>query len=233
MIDARKFASDYTAFWGSVTPTCKHFIGKINNRLSRYIEPPMPDSQTEYRSYIAELGFLLFLETRWPTASERPHEDILLLAQEAARTKIKALNRGAVDLGNFTSRQIMESAEISRRLSKFFRNDQDFIMARPLFSGCGIIDHSEADIIFGKTLYEIKTVDRNFRGRDIRQLITYCALNHMGKQYDLAKIGIYNPRRGTIFEADIEMIAYEICGGSPEYLFEEICQAISGGGVSR
>ena len=38
-----------------------------------------------------------------------------------------------------------------------------------------------------------KTVERAIRSSDIRQLITYAALNYASQQYAIDKIGIFNP----------------------------------------
>lgn len=50
---------------------------------------------------------------------------------------------------------------------------------RPKFAGCGEIMAAEGDLIVGQTLYEIKAGNRPFRILDLRQVLTYCALNSL------------------------------------------------------
>jgi len=102
-----------------------------------------------------------------------------------------------------------------------------------MYPGCGYIDESEGDVICGKTIYEVKTVDRRLRSVDIRQVITYAALNFISKKYEVENVGIFNPRRALFFEASLESVCSEISGRPAQELLADIVEAISSGAISR
>lgn len=233
MIDAVRFSTSFTAFWNMSTPTCEHFVRKLNLGLYERFDTPMAVSDTKDRALVAEFGFFLFVAQRWPSTIISAVGDAETIAENAARKRIQAL-RGEEDIAGIVNfNQRAEASEIARRLSSFFNFKEKIAIPRPIFPGCGFIDHSEADVIFGSTLYEVKTVDRAFRSNDIRQLITYCALNALENKKNIKKIGVINPRRGVYFQLGLDFVSREISGKSMSALSEEIHQAISSGGISR
>jgi hypothetical protein len=125
-----------------------------------------------------------------------------------------------------------EVAEISSSLSRFFNASKPLI-PRPIFAGCGYVDASEGDAIFGSTLFEVKTVERPVRSSDIRQTITYAALNAASNQFDIQNVGLFNPRRGLYCDIGIEHVCSEISGRPAQELLAIIIQAISSGEISR
>ncbi|MFO0403476.1 MAG: hypothetical protein ACK52P_17520 [Alphaproteobacteria bacterium] len=123
--------------------------------------------------------------------------------------------------------------EIEKNLINFFRKRGQQIITRPLINGCGYIDASEADVISGVSLFEIKAVDRSFKGTDIKQLMTYCALNHASRQFDIQDIAIFNPRQGIWFQLNLDNIAREISGQSAQELCERVALTLCSGDISR
>lgn len=232
MIDAAKFSTAFTAFWNMATPTCEHFIRNINLNLYDRFDAPMVKADTSDRAFIAEFGFSLFVETMWPSVGGRSNEEIVLAAREMAvkrLAKIQGINSIPKDI---SSEQKREIGEIASRLCNFF-TVRGSAIPRPVLPGCGFIDRAEADIIYNSTIFEIKTVDRGFRSNDIRQLITYAALNKLSKSYLAERVGLLNPRAGTFFELDIDIVSREISGKSSSELFDDIYEVISSGGISR
>lgn len=233
MIDAVKFSTAFTAFWNMATPTCEHFVRKLNLNLYEREDIEMSGSSKTDRAYIAEYGFALFVERRWPSIAGSTKSAQELVAKEEARKRIEPLRGKDAIPENLSEEQDAESKQIARRLGAFFSSRGSNTTARPIFPGCGLIDHSEADVLSDLTLYEVKTVERGFRSNDIRQLITYCALNNLAGKHEVEKIGLFNPRKGISFELEIDLVAREISGKSANDLFEDIHQAISSGGISR
>lgn len=84
---------------------------------------------------------------------------------------------------------------------------------KPKFSGYGIISNLIGDLEIDGTLYEIKTVQRNFRSSDIKQLIIYLALSHVQGDLTWERAGLYNPRRGTYCVFNVEKLIYDISAG--------------------
>lgn len=84
---------------------------------------------------------------------------------------------------------------------------------KPRFSGYGIISDLIGDLEIDGILYEIKTVQRNFRSSDIKQLIIYLALSHVQGNVIWEYAGLYNPRKGTYCVFNVEKLIYDISAG--------------------
>jgi len=233
LIDAVKFSTAFTAFWNMATPTCEHFVRKLNLNLYEREDIEMSQSSTPDRAYIAEFGFALFIERRWPSVSGSTKLEQEAIARKEARKRIKPLRGKSGTPESLSVEQVAEGTEIAQRLDTFFASRGSKMTPRPIFPGCGLIDHAEADVLCEHTLYEVKTVERGFRSNDIRQLITYCALNSLARKHEVERIGLFNPRRGISFELDLDLLTREISGKTANDLFEDIHQAISSGGISR
>jgi hypothetical protein len=158
-------------------------------------------------------------------------------AGTAARIRLATLERevrGAIDdpsgIEINTVRAIQESllSFVRQRSSPALR-----VTFEPNFAGCGFLNPCVGDILIGHELYEVKAGDRRFRSTDLRQLMTYCALNYAAGTCTVTKAGCVNPRRGTYFVLELDAIAYELAGKSSSELFSDIIYHVSSGGVSR
>ena len=235
MIGATRFSRAYGSFWRNVTPTIDLFVRKINLDLYERVEPPA-DYQVEPKriAFVAETAFALFDQ------QSRHHGDRTLFferfteqATDEARRRLALLN--AENIGDdLNPDELNATQELYRRLSSFFSRSQGReLVLRPDFPGCGFVDQSEGDVIYGDALFEIKAVDRDFRSVDIKQLITYAALNHKSGSYHFREIGIFNPRRGTEFRMGLDDVCMEVAGISAIELLEIIAYSIASGEVSR
>jgi len=236
MIDAVSFSSSFNSFWNELTPTCEHFIRKLNLGELKREFLPMPKSSTKDRAYIAEFAFSLFAEhTLKLNGQSRLNDDERIIrAKEYTNKRLAAYERQGVNsVDKLEKTQFVEVTEITKRLSSFFDSTKTNILPRPRFIGCGFIDESEGDVIKNETLFEVKTVMRRFRSIDLRQLLTYAALNSESKQFKISKIGLFNPRNGLMFEQNLSSVIHEISGRSLEQFFGEIIYAISSGEISR
>jgi hypothetical protein len=74
----------------------------------------------------------------------------------------------------------------------------------------------------GTTLYEVKCVERNLRSIDIRQVLTYCALNYQSRQFEIDEVCVVNPRRGIVFRFGVEALAEQASGKNSADLFHQI-----------
>ncbi len=238
MIDASTFANSYNAFWNAQTPTCEHFVHRLNLDGYERFRPPMAESGTaKRRALIAEYAFSLFVERVADVtagANKRTEDAIWRAAWRAAEIRLRPYSAQGIDLdNNLSDEESHEVQQILTRLNHFFARIKRSVTLRPVFSGCGIVDASEGDVIFGGTIYEIKTVDRPFRSSDIRQAITYAALNFASKQFPIDSIGLFNPRRGTFCDVNLEEMCLEISGRPSEDFLAIVVQAISSGEISR
>ena len=123
----------------------------------------------------------------------------------------------------------------ARSIKHFFMiaSKRQPVQVSPVFRGCGIIDTCVGDVFFSDTLYEVKAGDRSFRSTDIRQLLTYAALNKASDGPKLARIGLFNPRTGVSFSGSLDEVCSEVAGCTPDDLLSEIVRIISSGDVSR
>ena len=237
MIDAATFARSYNAFWQANTPTCEHFVRRLNlNGLERF-EPPMPKSDTTNRAVIAEYAFSLFVERRMQEFAGKKRlspDRIKELAWRATKKRLLPfVSSGLVLNRRFDAAQRREVDEITSSLEDFFTSPGRQLMLRPIFRGCGFVDASEGDVIFGNTVFEIKTVDRPFRSSDVRQVVTYAALNLASQQFEIHNIGLFNPRGGQYCDIELGFVCSEISGRPEQELLATVIQAISSGEISR
>lgn len=231
MIDASTFATRHNAFWSDQTPTSELFVRRLNlEHVQRWDLPMTTHVESSRAAYVAELAFSLFA-ARLIAPAEKEIRNIAV-AQTIKRLVpvIEDTTTLQVPLNGIEESIV---TEYEQRLARFFGSRLQKIVARPNFEGCGYVDASEGDVICGNTLFEIKIVDRPFRGIDVRQLISYCALNHISKQYQIDLVGGFNPRRGVYFEMPIEKICFEISGKTRQALFDAIIHALSSGDLSR
>ena len=237
VIDAATFANSYNAFWNANTPTCEHFVRRLNMGGLEQFEPPMARSSTSNRAVIAEYAFSLFVERKRDSilgGERRPDNVIEEAAWLAAEMRLAPyVNQGLTLNRNFDEDERREVVTISRSLVRFFTDPNRRLVLRPIFLGCGFVDASEGDVIFGETIYEVKTVDRPFRGSDIRQTIIYAALNFAARQYNTGNIGLFNPRRGLFCDIAMDYVCTEISGRPAEELLATVVQAVSSGEISR
>jgi hypothetical protein len=123
---------------------------------------------------------------------------------------------------------IREAKEIATRLYDFVRRRiAQEIQVKPSFPGCGWIEDADGDLLVDSTLIEIKAGERQFRAIDIRQLLSYCALNNSARSFKIDSVALLNPRFGTYFEEDIESLCQKIAGSSSASVLAAIVDYIS------
>ena len=196
--------------------------------------PPMPPVvRTKRRAVIAELAFSLFVQHKKnPMVSGALDIRRDVAWSETVRRLAPYAGQGLDIETCLNDEENREMAVIADRLQRFFNSSRSSVL-RPTFAGCGYVDASEGDVIFGSTFYEVKTVERPVRSSDIRQTITYAALNAASSQFDLQNVGLFNPRRGQYCDMGIEYVCSEISGRPAQELLAIIIQALSSGEISR
>ncbi len=238
MTDARRFASVYTAFWQSIAPSCELFVRRANTYgYTRWDAPLPPPSLGARRSLCAEYAFSRFtVEHNLPKGARgrASPENVHALAWDSAVRRLSPYAAQGLDLDTpFSEDEMADATLMVGRHRRFFSGGTDILVTRPVFPGCGFIDVSEGDVITGETLFEVKAVDRMVRSIDLRQLLTYAALNKGARTFSLSRIGIFNPRRGIFFEFELDDVCIGVSGSRAEVLLSEIIEAISGGDMSR
>jgi hypothetical protein len=195
--------------------------------------------KSDRRAFINEIGFTLFYNSVHDKKTgfvHNPSPDELTKATEAARDVISRINDDRADCANDPNEdEVGDATEQYKRLWRelTYRTSIDGVIVRPKFFGCGIIDACYGDAIVGGTLFEVKAGERGFRSIDIRQLLTYAALNHISRGYEIRCVGLINPRTGISFEMNLDDVCFEVSGmGAPDML-SKVVQVISSGDISR
>ena len=129
-----------------------------------------------------------------------------------------------------------DAVTLSIRLGYFFKErdiDLRKLTFEPRFSGCGIIDECFGDILYEKTLYEVKAGERSFRSIDLRQVLVYCALDYAAGNRAISGVCLLNPRHGVHWYAPVSEIASECGAGGAVELMDELQKAMVFLGVSQ
>jgi hypothetical protein len=227
MISERTFAERYTSYWHQALPMGEEVVDVINGHLTRQFSAPRPPLVREARyDLISEISlrWLAARVVKGRLAKRRPGQSELeRLAAEACAFVERLRGSPAPELPPPSPTELSEAEHLSEVLIAFVhaQDDRGLIVPRPPFPGCGLLAACRGDLLIGRTLYEVKAVERGFRQPDVRQLITYCALNFAGPRYPIRYVGLVNPRHGTFFRSNMEWIAQNLSGqGSADLLYE-------------
>jgi hypothetical protein len=216
-----------------------NLVRRINLGTERWCPELVSRVDSNRRGVVNEIGFRLFRarvrnEGR-EIVAELSEKDVAV-AVEKARLFVERLPRRSREPVTVpTKMEVAEGAVIAERIVEYTKSVGvgQSILVSPVLPGCGILQACSADLLVGKTLYEIKAGDRDFRLVDVRQLLVYCALNQQSKKYEVEDIGLLNPRVGVSFVLGSEALAQEASGRSMVELSSEIINFLSREQVSR
>lgn len=233
MISETKFAGAYSSFWKSIAGNSENVIRQFNLTKEAYSDEIESKSAPERHALINEMGFNMFTDY-----CNTGIVNIVATSEHFTKAKLRvsALEGAKVQsMADPSIEEMKEATDIANALQRFLHRlnvaKADYKIS-PNFCGCGIINSCQADLIVGNILVEVKSGNRAFRSVDIRQLLTYCALNFMKKDYIISNICCVNPRRGTYVSACLESISLQISGKTSFELLSEIVYFISSEGLS-
>jgi hypothetical protein len=237
MISETKFAQHHTSTWRLLTPALDLFVRRINLDLYQREFPVLQsDVVSSRRGLINEISFNIYSLSSERERDFKWDDETLAAAIHRARCKIARIE--SIPLSEIMQPdevELADCAEQVRRLRMFFSQlaQGSRVEAQPQFPGAGFLDSCEGDIYIPGILFEIKAGQRPYKSVDLKQLLTYAALNYAAESRSLDRLGLFNPRMGTSFIAPIDNIALEISGCSAIELLQEIVRIISSGDVSR
>lgn len=239
MISEVTFAHDFSSFWRTTTPNMEGFVRRQNNgAYDRDYEPMNARTASNRRSFVNEIAFEMFcnaINGRQRGKTKRPLNDHLQVAVEMVRTAAGRLTRdGDYD----TDLSVDEIEDVREQVTRLMQRlspagSGETIVLNPAFLGCGFIDSCQGDVLVGSTLFEIKAGDRPFRSIDVRQLLTYLALNYTRQSYVIRSVGLVNPRVGISTEIEVGELCFQVSGRDYAGLLGAIIYAISSGEISR
>lgn len=233
MINERDIAEKFSAIWKKNFPLLTPNFIKVFN-----------DTQIiEVNTYAIEVSE----DIRYDLTSEiafNLSEIVInknLSANEFVSNKVQfeyLINQTAKNIwksNDFTSKQLELSKSELEYVLKISDNIVEFISKikkenvsfRPKLHGYGFIPDLDADLSIDDTLYEVKTVTRNFKSTDLKQLFIYLALKQVSDSTTWKYGGLYNPRRGTYCKFNVKSIIYNITGGkTPNEAFENLLNGL-------
>lgn len=230
MTSAEEFAETYSAFWRDATPMLERYVRLTNLNVGRFAPQVRSNTTSSRHAIISEAAFIN-VRNHYIENGKCYEGDLtahgLSTASYEARERIGNLPGVNVDDRDLTPEEVAEGLAIGGSLCRFLgvRAPQEIVF-EPGFRGCGFLDAARGDLLIGRTLFELKTVERPFRSVDIKQLLTYCALNAAAATYEIDAIGVVNPRRGIFFEDDLELISRRSNGLAASDLMHRIVEYV-------
>ena len=236
MISETQFAGSYSSVWRELLPNSEAVITTLNKTLRSIGKSARNFSRPNRRAFLNEIGFQLFLSA--PNFSGSYITGSHLLEPAVGSARIQQARYTAEQAGNIPFPDTIEQFEVESiyRSLLAFRGLMPItfdIVPRPAFVGCGLLDSCSGDFLLGNTLVEVKSGDRNFRSVDVRQVLTYCALNYARPEYNIESVSCVNPRRGIYFITEIETLCLQLAAKSSNELLSELIYFVSSGDVSR
>jgi hypothetical protein len=155
------------------------------------------------------------------------NQKLTLLIEKTARNIWKTGNYKPDDL-KLTVPEKLEIIKISNNIVEFIsKTKKETFQFNPRLKGYSFIPDLEADLLIDDTLYEIKTVNRNFKSSDLKQLFIYLALKQVSQEGNWKYAGLYNPRKGTYAKFSIKSLIYNLSGGkTPNEAFENLLNGL-------
>lgn len=228
MTSEKRFSSSHSAFWNALLPMEEPYLRSQNGNLRPFAYPLVSRVPADQRGTVNECAFLIFAEAteRSVPPAQLPQSAVDRCVWDAEAFVRRMHSR--VPFAHLEPLAVREAKELATRLDAFVRNcGARTIQVKPLFPGCGWIDDAEGDLLIGSTLVEVKAGERQFRAIDIRQLLSYCALNHSARTYGISSVALLNPRFGIYFEEDLESLCEKVAGSSSASVLGAIVDYIS------
>lgn len=231
LISELGFSRSYSSLWRALAPTLDLFVRQLNRGLYERTFAPIPSDVTpNRRAFVNEIAFELLCQSPYEASTQD-----LASAVDTARQALQSLPGDKQWLSeNPDDCETAEVRELARRLSLWFLAEEPrtTVLTKPKFPGCGYVDTSYGDAIAGTTLVEIKAGERPFRSTDIRQLVTYLALNLASRSFTLEAVRLLNPRIGIKVDVPLDILCFEISGRTSGEMLADVVSAISSGDLS-
>lgn len=235
MISERTFALSFPSFWEELlpllTPSFVHVINEgykesLTDHLGNEMEPVPKNPKTRNAAVVAEFAFFL---AKIAVEEKVSVEDVYKsskLRKQAEQSTITVVAKYEGELPDKLIRaELDEGIALARNYDLFFeqRCKGASIEFSPIIPGAGFLAECVADISVGTTLFEVKTVDRNIAGKDIRQLVVYLALQGITGLRRWETAGFFNPRKAIYHEFEVDDFIQRMSGGrSSSEVFKDL-----------
>lgn len=235
MISEKVFIKNYTGFWNSLFPLNNAFMKGVVLECSQHQSEIELNTSGRRFSFVSEVGYQVFAQCKVHRISINDftfNNNLYKQVEDRCYEKFELFHDDDLTIRDpLSSDEFDDAIKITQSLNRKFPGD--IVAVNPKFAGCSIIDTCYGDVLNNDTLYEIKSVSRNFNIIDFRQLITYCALNNVSKKYSINSIGLFNPKRNMTFEIELEIFASAIAGATISDIYWDIVNFISHDDTSK
>ena len=232
MISERDISEKFSAIWKQnfplLTPNFIRVfndtqITAINTKQIIAVDEVRYDLVSETAFNLAELAFLNKV-TPLEAFTEKEQRKIV---EETARSIWKSGNYSTNDL-NITEIEKQEIISIAANTLEFIEKmDGQDIIFKPKLKGYSFIPDLYGDISIGDSLFEIKSVNRNFKSSDLKQLFIYIALRQVSEIENWKYAGLYNPRKGVYCKFNIKNLIFNLTGITPNEAFENLLNGLN------
>lgn len=229
MISEKAFIQNHPSFWKTLFPLANIFMRGIQLECKQ--KQNDLDMYTKGRrfSFVSQIGFMVFVHCIKDARLHFPQNEIKKEAPWYEEIEMLCITQFRLFEDDddtirapLNNDEFEDAKKLSLRLLERFENKKKNILIYPEFAGCGWLDTCYGDIVVENTIYEIKSVNRNYNISDYRQLMVYCALNHLSKQHNIQTIALYNPRKDILCTHKLEDFASAISGAT----FNDLCWEI-------
>lgn len=220
MISERNISEKFSVIWKQNFPLLTaNFIRVFNNTQiedinTRTIEPidgVRYDLVAEAGFNLAEISFVKKIEANIYLSND---DNLSSLISSTAKSIWKSGNYSPLDL-NVSIDEKNEIIKICNNILEFINKIKgNSILFRPKLKGYGFISDLEGDLLIDDTLYELKTVNRNFKSSDLKQLFIYLALEQVSAKRCWRYAGLYNARKGVYCKFNVKSLVYNLSGGA-------------------
>lgn len=230
MISETTFAKKFTSFWSQLLPNANNYIRLVNGAMVKSLYAPEAPVRGENVALCNTIAFEVFRLVNLKEVSEDDLRSGALfstklfseLALECVK-KLQVFSHGSSMKLPLSKDELKDIRSISVHMMEYFPTGSHLISFDPAFHGLGFLNSAQGDILYGNVLIEVKAGFRTFSVNDLRQVLVYLTLNHYSRSpHKIDHIELYNPRTGSVFEANVQQLCDEISALQPADLFHEI-----------
>ena len=241
-MNEREVAKDFSALWEEFFPMLSPtFIVAFNEAFVRPIfghqgivapvrslaPSHRPDVVAEFAFQFAEASYEADVPVRVLRGDDVLMRSTFALALERIRELRPDMGREETYLDQTEQDDGVRLASVYEEFLGLWPATETVIFS-PAIPGNGVLGRCYADLTIGNTLYEVKTVNRRFQSRDLRQLLVYFALASMTGEKRWEYGGLFNPRMAAFCTFGIDWLVTRLSGGRPPKLvFPDFLQALS------
>jgi hypothetical protein len=229
MISERAFAKSFASFWQELVPLLTpRFVGLFNEAYEKVLVdengvaltdvPIAPDTRPDIVAEFAFRGAQLLQDSGRDLQTLLDDPATVTEASRRAFDVIQQYEGAKPDvIRPLLPSELQEGLMLAKNYAALYRACQPTARIEfcPRFQGCGFLNVAEGDLSIDDMLIEVKTTTRKVAGKDLRQLITYLALDTGAGHQRWSHIAVFNPRRGTLHRAEVDALLLRLSGGRP------------------